>query len=463
MSIFKAYDIRGVYNDNLTEKDAYKIGFYLAKYLNLSEIKIGHDIRISSESLTKYLIKGFIDANCSVIYLGKISTPNFYYSLFSNVSSGVMVTASHNPKEYNGFKIISNGVSFDSRNGLYNVEKLVNEDLFELLEHFDLNSIEKLSLEEFLSKNNVSYLYPVFEYREFLIQIFNEVFNKDEKELLKKLNFSIDFSSGMSSIAILEFFKKIDFEVKVYNENPDGNFPSHSPDPIKAENYLKEIKNDSMFSFAFDGDGDRLVLFDEKNDLILADYMIALLIDYFSKTDNKFVCDLRASKILLEITKEKKIELKLMRVGRAFYSDYMKETDCVFGAELSGHMFFRKFGFLDNPDIALIYLLKIILDEYKNNLNFKLSEFILKYKKYYKKREINLEVKNSDIIFEKLKNDFSKNLVLELDGLSFDFKTYWFNIRKSNTEPVLKINFEGISKEKVETEFEKLKEFIFSI
>lgn len=462
MSIFKAYDIRGIYGDNLTEKDAYKIGFYLAKYLNLSEIKIGSDVRLSSENLTKYLMKGFIDANCSVIYLGALSTPNFYYSLFSNVSCGVMVTASHNPKEYNGFKIIFNGTSFDSRNGLYNIEKLVKEDLFELSEHFESLGIEKLSFFDFLLKNNIFSLDTNLEYTNYLLKIFGEIFDEEEKKSLSNLIFSVDFSSGMSSIAILKFLKKINLNVNCYNEIPDGNFPSHSPDPVKAENYLKKIENNSMFSFAFDGDGDRIVLFDENNELVLPDYMIALLIDYFSSFDKKFVCDLRASRILVEIAKEKQVELKFMRVGRAFYSDYMKENNCVFGAELSGHMFFRKFNYLDNPDIALIYLLKIILNEYKSSDNFKFSEFISKYKKYYKKKEINLEVTNSDNVLENIKEKFKENLILELDGLSFDFNSWWFNIRKSNTEPVLKVNIEGVSKEIVENEFEKLKQLILT-
>ncbi len=463
MSIFKAYDIRGIYGENLTEKDAYKIGFYLGKYLKLTEIKIGHDTRLSSESLTKYLVKGLLDANCNVIYLGLISTPNFYYSLFSGTENGVMVTASHNSKEYNGFKIMSNGNSFDSRNGLYNIEKLVNEDLFELSESFESIHLEKISLSDFLVKNNILSLNTKEDYIQYLLDLYLEIFSDEEKKAISDLIFSIDFSSGMSSIAITEFFKKINLEVKYYNEVLDGDFPNHSPDPVKAEDYLKQIENDSMFSFVFDGDGDRIVLYNEKNDLVLPDYMIALLINYFSKDEKNFVCDLRASKFLSEIALDKNLNLKLMRVGRAFYSDYMKENDCIFGAELSGHMFFRKFNFLDNPDVALIYLLKIITLEYLKDENFRFSNFISKYMKYYKKKEINLEVVNSDNVLDSIKENFKENLILELDGLSFNFDSYWFNIRKSNTEPVLKINIEGISKKIVDLEFEKLKNLIMSI
>ena len=209
MGIFKAYDIRGIYGENLTEKDAYKIGFYLAKYLNLNEIKIGYDTRVSSEELTKYLMKGFIDANCQVICVGLLSTPNFYFSLFSENSSGVMVTASHNSKEYNGFKIIYDGNSFDSRNGLYNVEKLVVEDLLELSEHFESLHLEKVSLSEFMVKNNILQVSKKEEYVKYLGDSFNTIITEKEKKTLSTINFSIDFSSGMSSIAVSSLFEKL--------------------------------------------------------------------------------------------------------------------------------------------------------------------------------------------------------------------------------------------------------------
>ncbi len=461
MGIFKAYDIRGIYGENLTEKEAYKIGFYLAKYLNLNEIKIGYDTRVSSESLTKYLMKGFIDANCQVICVGMLSTPNFYFSLFSqNSSTGVMVTASHNSKEYNGFKIIFEGNSFDSRNGLYNVEKLVVEDLLELSEHFDGLHLEKVTLSEFISKNNIVQISKKEDYVQYLSNSFNNIFTEKEKKTLRTINFSIDFSSGMSSIAVSSLFEKLEVKFNSYNDTCDGNFPNHSPDPIKAQDYLKKIENNSEFTVAFDGDGDRIVLYDEKNEVVLPDYMIALLIDYFSKENKEFVCDLRASKILLELAEERNVNLKLMRVGRAFYTDFMKEKDCFYGAELSGHMFFKEFNYLDNPDLALIYLLKIICIEHSKEKEFKFSKVIEKYMKYYKIPEVCIKVENLDDALKKVFENYKDNLVMEIDGYSFEFEKYWFNIRKSNTESVLKINIEGITKEIVEEKMKNLQKLI---
>jgi len=463
MSIFKAYDVRGIYNKDFTEKEAYFIGYYLVKYLNLNELKIAHDKRESYEVLTTYLIKGILDAGAKVDYLGLSSTPNFYYSLFNGVQSGVMVTASHNPKEYNGFKVMHNLESFDSRNGLYELEKLIKQDKDK--RGFYYNRInEELTgktLIQFLQENNLKYNSTLNEYSEFLVGKYNEILNEEEIKILSKLNFSLDFSSGVSSLANVKAMESLPFNINLINHIVDGTFPIHSPDPKKAKNFIKSQENLGEFTAVFDGDGDRIIFYDENKDPILVDYTIAGYIDYFSKTHEgkNFVCDLRASKTISDFNNNG-LSVELIRVGRAFYKEYMDKHECRFGAELSGHLFFKEFHNLDNPDIALIHMLKIYAMNLIKNPKIKFSEIFDKYKNYYKIEEMNIKVSDADFTIEKLKEKFFKNIVSQIDGVSFNFNDYWFNIRKSNTEPIIRINFEGEKKEKTLRKYNELLEFI---
>ncbi len=465
MSIYKAYDIRGIYGKELKELDAYLFGYYLIKHTNLEEIKIAHDLRISHETLTKFLIQGILDANCEINYLGKSSTPNFYFSLFRNTNSGIMVTASHNPKEYNGFKIILEGESFDSTNGLFEIEKLINEDKDNKKEFFNQikSSIEGYSLEEFLSEHQIKLNSKLDEYIIFLKNFYEITLTEKEKEIIQNLKINLDFSSGVSSLAVCKFLEEEHLKVNFYNEIPDGNFPVHSPDPLKAKDYIGSLPKGNFFSGAFDGDGDRIVFYDENNELVLPDYTISLLIDYFLNLNHKsFVCDLRVSKSLSELCLENGSNLNLMRVGRAFYKIFLDKNNSVFGAELSGHFFFRDFQNFDNPDIALIYIFKILAQNVLKNKNITFSQILSKYKKYHKLQEENISVTDPDEILERIKKEFSDNIVLELDGLSIEKENYWFNIRKSNTEPVLKINFEGKDEKETLKEFENLKRLILN-
>lgn len=466
MSIFKAYDIRGVYGKELNEIDAYMFGYYFCKKFKINELKIAHDLRLSYEQLTKFLIKGILDANSKVIYLGESSTPNFYFSLFKGVNTGIMVTASHNPKEYNGFKIMFNGLSFDSSNGLLEIENLVKKDNDNIKGNFILieKELKKISFDSFLLKNNITKQSTLEDYSNYLYNYYEKLLSTEEKDYLGANIFTLDYSSGVSSLGVEKFLDKTYLRYNILNQIPDGNFPNHSPDPFEAKDYIKNMKvgeeADNLFTAVFDGDGDRIAFFDENNEFISPDLTIGMLIDYFSDQGKNFVCDLRVSRFISDMQKEKKIKVDLIRVGRAFYTKHMVENNCIFGGELSGHLFFKEFHNFDNPDLALIYILKIIAS---SSFDFSFSKYIEKYKKYYKINETNLKVKNPDLIFSKLESKYSKNLVMKLDGLSFDLGDYWFNIRKSNTEPIIRINFEGRDKKITEKEMKNLIKFINDI
>jgi phosphomannomutase len=461
--IFKAYDVRGVYERDLDEKDAYLIGYYFVKYLGLDELKVSHDCRLSSNSLCKFFIKGLLDASCRPIYQGLSSTPNFYYSLFEGVSSGVMITASHNSKEYNGFKFMNNLESFDSRNGLKEIEKLVLEDKDKRADNFlDIEKeIKGLSLVVFLQKEKVETSLKLNEYVNCLEDYYNMNLDGDEKKALENVKIGFDFSSGVSSLALVPFLKKIGLNCVFLNDQLDGNFLVHAPDPTKAGEFLEGKKDLGVDLFmVFDGDGDRVVFYDENSKQVLPDYPMALLIDYFSENSDKFVVDLRASRIISDICDEKKVKLDLLRVGRSFYQDFMRENDVMFGGELSGHLFFKDFKYLDNPDFAVIYMLKIIAREILNNGSFSFLKLVEKYKKYYKIPETNMVVDDATKVLDSLKDEYGEYLILKLDGYSFDCESFWFNVRKSNTEPKIRITFEGYEEVQTKEEFDKLIEFI---
>jgi len=463
--IFKAYDVRGIYGEELTNKDAYLIGYYLAKSLNVTQFKVSHDMRLSYENLTKCFIQGLLDAQVEVIYLGANSTPCFYYSLFEGVNSGVQISASHNSKEYNGFKFMINGTSFDSRNGLEDLERIVQDDENSKSEAFDFleESILAESLTEFLIDREIEKINVLDNYVSYLEEFSRNVLTDKDKLNLSKLRLGFDFSNGMSSLAVSKLVEILKLNCFLLNDSVDGSFPAHLPEPKHSEEFLKNhIAEKFDLVVSFDGDGDRLGVVDENKNFVLMDYIIALFVDYFihSTGSKSFVCDLRASRVIGDIAKEKGAKVNLLRVGRSFYQDFLTKYNCKFGGELSGHMFFKDFHNLDNPDVALIYFLKILANNVENEKEFSFENLIRKYKTYTKIPEKNLVVSDADKIFELLKDKYSKNLIMEMDGLSFDFGDYWFNIRKSNTEPKVRINFEGLEEKKTVEEFKKFIEFV---
>jgi phosphomannomutase len=447
MSIYKAYDVRGIYKEELDELDAYLIGYYLIKLKGIREIKIAHDTRLSSESLSKFLLEGLTKANCNVTFLSYSSTPNFYYSLFSGSDNGIMITASHNSKEYNGFKFIIHKKSFDARNGLLELEKLVKEDKDNLKENFNQikEELSSFSKEEYIKIKDITLSPNLDNYISFLKELIELKLPPTYRRFLyeKELNIGVDFSSGMSSLALKKAFEALNISLTYYNDKLDGDFPSHEPDPSKAKDYIKSLEGNFDFLVAFDGDGDRIGIFDENKNIVLNDYLIALFINYFSQGHNNFVSDLRVSKSVIDLAKKNNLNLELIRVGRAFYKDYMDEVDCVFGAELTGHLFFNNFQNFDNPDIAFIYILEIYIKNKMSNFEFKFSDLFKEFKTYKRYPETNIKVNDADKLMKYLETNNKANIVSKLDGLSFDFGNYWYNIRKSNTESLVRINFES--------------------
>jgi len=466
MGIFKSYDIRGIYSKELTEREAFLIGYYAAKVFDFKNILITHDGRLSYKQLTKFLILGFLEAGSKVIYGGFSSTPNTYYAL-SKYKDGIIVTASHNPKEYNGFKIMRNLQGVDMSSGLKDLEKLVTDDNENLATRFEelKNTFFDCDLEEvikeFVSQGKIETVNINKDYINYLISFFEDNFTYEEKEKLKNYEISIDFSSGMSSIAMKKFCIISGLNCTFYNDEINGNFPNHTPDPLKAGDFIKGIPKNSDFFACFDGDGDRIIFYDENREMVFSDYIIAKFIEFILKQQkgSKFAYDLRVSRNVKEIIENYNGIGYESRVGRSYVSSLMKEKDCYFGGELSGHLFFKEFNYLDNPDLAFIYMLKIMANELTTQNVF--SELFSSYKKrYFKLKEFNLSISDKEEALSAIKGNFSKYLISDLDGYSFNLGNLWFNVRKSNTEPVLRFNIEGLKKDEVITFKGKLLELL---
>ena len=418
--MFGLYDIRGVYKKDFNEKDIQKIGNILSEILG-NAITVGRDTRIHSKEIEEYLIKG-LRKKSIVIKAGIVTLPILvFWSIKRNVPS-IMITASHNPKEYNGLKIVKEDGTYFSP-----------EDIKKLKEIFEKRDI----IEE---GNN-----PVYEMDTRKIY-FDTIISK-----FKEYDFPVcfDFSNGSGFILkelISEIFKRAVF----INDYPDGNFPNHNPDPSKEENLkqLKEIciKEKIKYGFCFDGDVDRIgiVYNGKKLDQEFITYLFALA---FCKNKDTVILDIAQSYILDSLLNNLGIKVIRSRVGRVFLRPIAKKTKARFFSEYSGHIGFKNFYYIDDGFYSSLMFLKAIE---KVNIEEAEKEFPKIYKEYFEYRCIDKERKMEEIK-KKAKNIFEN--IIEIDGIDVRLKQGRILIRKSNTEPLLRIYVEAENKE-------KLKEYI---
>jgi len=440
-NIFKAYDIRGTYPTDIDENIAYILGksygSYLQEYLDKKKCVIGHDNRLSSESLTKSLTKGLLESGINVIDYGLITTPMHYYSRYKNETYGIMVTASHNPKDDNGFKF-----SFDP---LANARGQMIEDF------------KKYTLKgQFLTGNGL------LETR----NIKNDYLNYLKENIYmgeKKLKVVVDAGNGVTTTIIKEAFALFpNLDMKYICDENDGSFPNHHPDPAVEENMemLKQeiIKEKADLGIAFDGDGDRIGIVNELGEFVMADkYMIVAIRDMISKVSNKtFLIDVKCSKTLIDEVEKLGGKIFMSRTGTSFTEASTKENNIPLGGELSGHIFFNDRG----PEIcSSIYAgLRFLEILSKNDKTF--SELLTGIPFYYSTPEIKIPVKNEQkfIVVNKVLEyaKEKKYQIFDADGARINFENSWALIRASNTGPNLTLRFEATTTIELE---EKQKEF----
>lgn len=429
MSAFKAYDIRGVYNKDFNKEDVYRIGFFIPQLLKTNKVLVGRDVRISSPEIFEHLVRGINDAGADVYDLGISTTPMVYYfTAKHNFSASVQITASHNPKEYNGLKVSRESalpVGFDT--GLGELQKLV-EDKSEIIPAANRGK--------------------VLEYR--VIQEYID-FQKTYLKDISNLNIAIDCSNGMGAL----------LAVDIYGTNPhyiydelDGTFPNHEPNPLEEENVedLKHlvVKEKCDVGVIFDGDADRVMFVDDLGRFIRPDLMIAVLAEYFIKEkglSGNVLQDIRTSKSVSEYITKLGCTMHMWRVGRAYAALKLREIDGIFGGELAGHYYFKDFYYSDSGILAATLILGIVADLKRKNKTF--SGLINEINTYANSGEINFKINQKAEAMEAIREYFTSQeptvAFFDFDGYRIEFKDWWFNIRPSNTEPYLRFIAEAKS------------------
>ncbi len=446
---FHSYDIRGIYGKDFNAEDAYKIGFFLPELLAADKVLVGRDVRSSSEEIFEALSKGITDAGADVYEIGLSTTPMVYWLTAKyGFEASVQITASHNPKEYNGMKISRKNalpVGFDT-------------GLNKLLEMATTRNISPAA-----TKGKIINFDKRDEYINFL---------KTYLPDLSGMTISIDGSNGMAYLILEKLLDEYKENINYIFETPDGTFPNHDPNPLKPENVKwlsdKVRETGSDIGVIFDGDADRVMFTDEKGRFISPDLMIALMGHYFMKDNSNGVVrvlqDIRTSKAVGEyLTKHwPQIEMHIWKVGRAHAALKLREIDGLWGGELAGHYYFKDFYYSDSGILASLIILDIVARMKKDGI--KLSDKIDEIATYENSGEINFKLEHKKEAIEAVVNHFTTlqkpEKVYDFDGYRVEYKDWWFNIRPSNTEPYLRLLVEAVSKELLEEKVNEIKAIV---
>ena len=433
--IFKAYDVRGIYGQNLTDDIAYKIGKAFVSFLKCKEVVVGYDMRVSSPKLSEAFMEGVNEAGADAIDIGMVSTDGLYFASGFLNKPGVMFTASHNPKEYNGMKFCkAMAVPINEDTGLQQIKKIIEKNKYKKSKKSG-KSIKKSILNGYVI-HVLSFVHKI-----------------------KKLKIAVDAGNGMAGKIVPLVYNTLPVNIiRLYFEL-DGTFPNHPADPSKYENLkaLQEVvkKEKCDFGMAFDGDADRVFFVDEKGNIVNSSFISSIIIKSLLKKhkNSKIIYNLVNSKIVPETIEKYGGKAVIERVGHSFIKDTMKRVNAVFACEHSAHYYFRDNFNADSGIIASLIVSEIISTKKK-----KLSKLVKEFEIYNKIEETNFEVKDKISKMKEIKAHYKKlnAKIIELDGVTVEFDDWWFNVRPSNTEPLLRLNLEANSKELMEEKKEEV-------
>ncbi len=427
--IFKAYDIRGIYGKDLDALMAAKIGRALATFLKCRRVVVGMDMRLHSSPLFDALSQGLMGQGVEVVKLGLCSTPMCYHACGKlDADAAVMITASHNPGEWNGFKLTRDqAIPISGATGIADIERIVNQ------EAFDPPAAQAGTMTEF----DIEAAYGDFVRR-----------HAGEH---RGLRVAADYANGMGIIEARALAGLMTID-PLY-DTLDGSFPHHEANPLKAENLvdLQRMVRDGDYAFgmAFDGDADRVGFVDEQGAVVSMDMVTALIArELLARTPGGIVLnDLRSSWAVREVIRESGGEPQMSRVGHAFIKQQMRDADAVFAGELSGHYYFRENYFTESAALAALYIAKLVADAGRP-----LSALVAPLLRYAASGEINSEVTEPEAVLKRLRDRYAeRGRVIDLDGLSVEFDDWWFNVRTSNTEPLIRLNLEAKTRAMMET------------
>ncbi|MDD5489380.1 MAG: phosphomannomutase/phosphoglucomutase [Candidatus Moranbacteria bacterium] len=429
--IFKVYDIRGVYPDEINEDAAYLIGKAFVDFLGCNSVVVGRDMRKSSPSLFEALARGITEQGANVIDIGMVTTPMLSFAVMNwNAETGIMISASHNPSQYNAFKLIKNEGKVAQQ--IFDGGGI--EDIKERCLRNNFSASEK--------KGSITQKDIKAEYRARLESIADGI---------KGLKVVCDYGNGVGSISAKPVFDSLPVEVVHMYAEPNGDFPNHEPNPHEVENLKdlqkKVVEEQADLGIFFDGDADRSQLVNEKGEIIFPDVALGVLaVDALGeKKKGKVFHDLRFTKSVSEQIAENGGEAVMMRVGNPFYKEALKDDDGLIAGEFSGHIMFREFFGIDDGLYSALKFLGIMCKQRK-----KASELASPFQKYFQTEEINMKVTDADATIEKIREKYSDGKLITIDGILIDYGDWWLSLRKSNTEPLVRLRMEAKEKKLLE-------------
>lgn len=437
MGAFKAYDIRGIYNVDFNKDTVYKIGYFLPKLLKSTAVLVGRDVRTSSDEIFEALSEGIMDSGADVWDIGLATTPMVYFStVHFKADASVQITASHNPAEYNGLKISrTNAVPVGSDSGLKELEAMVLND--------EIIVAEK--------KGTIITKEAKTPYIEFL-----KAFTPDTSDL----NLSIDLSHGMANLVVKDL---LGTKHHYLYDHFDGTFPAHEPNPLEVENTydLRDavIAHKSDIGIIYDGDADRVMFLDENGRFLQPDYITSLLgLYYLEKEKGRVLVDIRTSRSTVEYLRNLGAEVHVWKVGHAFAKNKLRELGAIFGGELAGHYYFREFFNCDSGILASLLVLHAVKTLKAQGIT--IGSFIDSIVTWANSGEVNFTLNEKDeamaALYERYVTNDEPSVVLDFDGYRVEFTDWWFNVRKSNTEPYLRLVVEAKSQELLDEKLAEL-------
>jgi phosphomannomutase len=432
--IFKAYDIRGIYPEQLDEEAAYAIGRAFVTFLKADKVLVGRDMRLSGPSVFDAVTRGIMDQGADVINIGMVSTDQYYFACDRQKLPGMMVTASHNPKQYNGFKMVREmPYLLSGDEGIQDLRRIVENDDYAPATR--KGTMSELDLSE-----------------EFIAAVLDLIDVDAIAKAQPRLKVIADTGNGMVGPILKRVYDRLPVDLIGMYLDPDGSLPNHGLDPLQPENRAeleaRVVSEQAAVGFAFDGDGDRFFAIDDRGQFIAGDYMTALLGQYLlkKKPGSKIVYDVRASWAVPELISADGGTPLMERVGHAFIKRRMAEEGALFGGEVTGHYYFQDFGYADSGLVPSLLILEMLATSGK-----KMSELLEPLEaKYFISGEINSTVSDVQSRLEALKDRFSDAEIGTMDGLSITYPTWHFNVRPSNTEPLLRLNLEALTREEME-------------
>ena len=430
-NIFKAYDIRGIYPTDLNEQIAYLLGRAFAAFINAERVVVGRDMRLSGLALHTAVLRGLTEQGADVLDIGMVSTDQYYYACAETGLPGMMVTASHNPKVYNGFKMVRKMpylLSGDA--GIQDLRNLVESEVFP----------EPLRTGEVIA-------------RDFQEDFVDKIISVIDARAVRPLKVVVDTGNGMVGPILSEVYKRLPVNLTGLYLDPDGSLPNHGLDPLQPENRAelqrKVVELGADIGFAFDGDGDRFFAIDNRGRFVPGDFLTAILSGYFLDRypGAKVIYDIRASWAVPNLIKAEGGQPLVERVGHAFIKRRMADEDAIFAGEVTGHYYFREFYYADSGILPSLILLELL-----SKKRVRLSDLLAPLEaKYFISGEINSKVSDPGAKIESLARKYANGRQERLDGLSVTYPTWHFNLRGSNTEPLLRLNLESVkSKEEME-------------